>query len=160
AADAAIVVLLLIAGPRLPRVGNRGAVARAAAVAIVTLMLAAAAGIAFATIPKHGLIVSGEDSYDFGTLTTADAARCEHTFTVRNTSRNPLRITGFKSSCGCTLAEVPTTPIPPGASADVRVRADWSKVTGSTASTVTLQTDNRWTPRAELTIRAQITPPR
>jgi hypothetical protein len=158
AADAAIVVMLLLAGPRLPRVGNRGAVTRAAAVAIFTLMLAAAAGIAFAAIPKHGLIVSGDDSYDFGTLTTAQAGRCEHAFTVGNTSRVPIRITSFKSSCGCTVADVPTAPIPPGGSAEVRVRADWSKVTGSTASTVTLNTDNHWTPRVELTIRGHITP--
>ena len=86
------------------------------------------------------------------------AGRCEHTFAVRNTSQRALRITGFHSSCGCTIAELPAPAIPPGGWAEVRVRADWSGVVGQPYARVTLYTDNFWTRRVLLTIHAEIPP--
>jgi hypothetical protein len=41
----------------------------------------------------------------------------------------------------------------------VRVVADWKDVDGKTASTVTLETDARWTPRVVLTISGEVKQP-
>jgi hypothetical protein len=156
AIDLAIVVMLLVAGPRRADTMQRSRLRRAGAALAIVLMLSVAAGIAFAAIPKRGLVATEDGTHDFGKISAAEAI--EHTFTVRNTASTPVHITGYKSSCGCTVADIPTAPIASGGSANVVVRASWKDFTGRTASTVTLQTDNRWTPKVELTISGEIVP--
>src|SRR5690606_23826755 len=52
--------------------------------------------------------------YDFGTIKEGDVATHEYEFT--NNGKNPLIISSAKGSCGCTVPEYPTEPIPPGKS--------------------------------------------
>lgn len=158
AIDAAMVVMLLVLGARGARVKGRphSKAWRGGVIATTILMLAVAGGVAFAAVPKRGLVAMENGTYDFGILSVEQAKQCEHTFVVRNTASVPVRITNYKSSCGCTVAEVPTTPIAPGDSATVIVRATWEDFTGRTGSTVTLETDHRWTPRVALTITAEV----
>jgi len=154
--DLLIVLLLVLVGPRPPRTGRRGGIARTGAVTIVVLALIAVGAAAFAAAPKRGLVAAEKGIYDFGVVPARQAKRCEHIFLVRNTAKEAVRITGFKSSCGCTVAELPASSIPPGGSAEVRVRADWSGVAGSVYARVTLETDNRWTSRVPLMINGEI----
>jgi hypothetical protein len=71
-----------------------------------------------------------------------------------------VTITQAHSSCRCTVASAPTEPIPPGGTAEIVVRADWSDVIGEPLSRVTLETANWLTPRVELVIRGRgISPP-
>jgi hypothetical protein len=131
---------------------------RIALMAFTVLMIAAAGAVAFAALPKRGLMVAGSAVHDFGLVAPDRAARCEHTFLIRNTASRPIRITGFHSSCGCAVAYLPASPIPPGDSAEVRVRADWTGVVGQPYARVTLSTDNFWTRKVLLTIHAEIPP--
>jgi Protein of unknown function (DUF1573)/Methylamine utilisation protein MauE len=167
AIDIILVVLLLLAGPRTaaassaPSSPRRPLAERAgvfAMVAIVALMLLSAAGVGFAAWPKRGLVaVENGGRYDFGIIPAADAARCQHTFLLRNTSARPLNITGSSSSCRCTVADVPTyRSIAPGGSVSITVRADWSDGAGPTTSTFTLQTDSFWTPKVPLTLGGDV----
>ena len=154
AVDLVMLVLLLIAGPRPRRIRQSGA-RRPIAALFIFLMIACAAAVAYAAAPKRGLVAQDPD-YDFGILAPDRADRCEHIFLVRNTSSRALTITGWQSSCGCTTADVPTHPIPPGQAAEVLVRANWSGVTGQPYARITLETDNRWTRHVPLVIHSQI----
>jgi hypothetical protein len=162
--DLLMVVLLSVIGPprpqRDPRLSRAGWLRwrRFAVVTFVILMSGAAGAAVFAAAPKRGLVVTGGAVHDFGIVGPDKASRCEHAFIVRNTSSRPVRVTGFLSSCGCTVAELPTSPIAPGGVADVRVRADWTGVVGKPYARVTLQTNSFWTPRVLLTIHAEIAP--
>jgi hypothetical protein len=91
--------------------------------------------------PRYGLIADTY-SHDFGTLKLSEAGSAEHVFTLRNTSDQPIRIIKSTSTCGCTVAEVPTEPVAPGASARVRVKADCSQRPGQQTEHVRLATDH------------------
>ena len=125
---------------------------------LIALVILAAGVSTYAAMPKRGLVADDRGVHDFGTLRAEDASLCEHIFVLRNTSSQSIRVTGFTSSCACTVADVPNAPIPPGSSAEVRVQAHWGSGAGSTYSRVTLRTDNRWTPEVHLTVNAQIIP--
>jgi hypothetical protein len=153
--DMLVVLLLMLSGPRPASRRPRGAFVRAGGAVLLALMVLAAGAVAFAAVPKRGLVAEN-GAFDFGIVNPAQANRAEHTFTVRNTSQRPIRITGSRSSCRCTVAEMATTPIAPGEATKVHVRADWSKVVGSASAQVTLETDNRWTPEVPLVINGQV----
>ena len=161
AVDGLIVVLLSVLGPPHPRPAARPRPRRLvwkrlALGGLVVVMIAAAGAAIYAAVPKRGLVVDGRGFHDFGAVAPDRAGHCEHVFIVRNTASRPLRITAFNSSCGCTVAELPSGSIPPGGTADVRVRADWTGVVGKPYARVTLKTDNFWTRQVLLTIHAEI----
>jgi hypothetical protein len=163
--DAVMVALLLLAGPQIEpsdgaRAMRRRVAWRLAAGAFAALMLVSFAGAAYAAWPKPGLVADAPDNYDFGTVSAdrAAAGRLEHAFVVRNTASRPLRITGARNGCACTVTDLPAAPIPPGPSATVTVRADWSGVVGRPYAQVTLETDSFWTPRVPLVVQAEIVP--
>jgi hypothetical protein len=161
--DLLVVVLLVLAGPRPPMRSAavsfvRRALTRAGSVVIITLMLLAAAGVAFAALPKRGLVAEKDGVHDFGVIPADQAGSCEHTFVVRNTSSRPIRITGWRSSCQCAVAQLPDSPIPPGGAEAVRVRADWSGTSGIAIAQVILETDNLWTPKVPLKIHGEVEP--
>ncbi len=60
-----------------------------------------------------------ESSHDFGTV-PAGKDTLWYSFTFTNTGNEPLQINDVKTSCDCTLAEWPKTPLQPGKSAIVR----------------------------------------
>jgi hypothetical protein len=153
--DILMVALLMWVGPRPRRL--TGIPLRVAAAVMAILMLGSAAAIAFAIAPKPGLVAAAGE-YDFGKVSADQAARCDHVFLVHNRGHSPVRVTGYKSSCGCTVAEVPAGPIGPGASAEVKVKADWAGVAGTPYARITLHTDSWWTPRVPLVIHAEVEP--
>jgi hypothetical protein len=116
AIDLVMVVLLAAIGPPRPRSGTLSdrRWRRAGLVALVVLMLLAAGAAVFAAIPRRGLVVANGAVHDFGLVPADRAARCGHVFVIRNTASHPVRITGFDSSCGCTVAHLPASAIPPG----------------------------------------------
>lgn len=158
AIDLAIVILLIVVGPRQPRSSPSRRPRRVLAAMMAALMLLAIAATLYSAVPKRGLVASEHGTHDFGILTVSAAAHCEHAFTVTNTAERPLQITGASSSCGCTVAELPRGPIEPGSSAVVNVRADWSKAEGHMVSRVVLQTDSYWVPEVVLLVTAEVRP--
>jgi hypothetical protein len=153
--DVLIVAALIATGPRSPSANPAGRGRRAAGVAIVGLMLLGVGATVYSAIPKRGLIAAENGIHNFGVLTPATAI-CEHAFVVENTGSRPIRITRSSSSCGCTVARTPAEPIPPGGSAVVTVRADWSKGDGHTISRVVLYTDGVWTPEVVLLVTGEV----
>ena len=77
-----------------------------------------------------------ETEYRFGTVASGEVV--EHVFTFTNEGRVPLLITGTHSTCGCTVADYPREPIPPGEGGAVSVRFDTKNKSGGQRKPVTI----------------------
>ncbi len=60
--------------------------------------------------------------FDFDTV--GQGAVVEHTFTFKNTGKEPLLISSARSTCGCTVPEWPKAPVEPGETGEINVRFD------------------------------------
>ncbi len=67
-------------------------------------------------LPK---ITFKEKNYDFGVL--IDGEKVSHIFHFKNTGNTELVITKVSTTCGCTVADYPTKPIPPGGEGKIEV---------------------------------------
>jgi hypothetical protein len=65
------------------------------------------------------IMTFNESRYDFGRITEGDEV--SHVFKFANTGKTPLIIKDIKTQCGCTAADYPKDPVPPGATADIKV---------------------------------------
>ncbi|MCU0328280.1 MAG: DUF1573 domain-containing protein [Chitinophagales bacterium] len=63
-----------------------------------------------------------QDLYDFDTIVAGDVIH--HEIRAQNKGKNPYFIIDLKVSCGCTIAEYPKKPIPPGEFAVIKVTFD------------------------------------
>ena len=61
-----------------------------------------------------------EDKYEFGDIIQGDVI--EHVFEFKNSGNAPLILQDVKTTCGCTVPEWPRAPLPPGATAELRVK--------------------------------------
>ena len=65
-------------------------------------------------------IVFLEEKYEFGDIIQGDVI--EHVFEFKNSGNAPLILQDVKTTCGCTVPEWPRAPLPPGATAELRVK--------------------------------------
>ena len=71
--------------------------------------------------PTNGpKIVFLEDKYEFGDIIQGDVI--EHVFEFKNSGNAPLILQDVKTTCGCTVPEWPRAPLPPGATAELKVK--------------------------------------
>lgn len=89
-----------------------------------------------------------ESSYDFGTI--KQNTENLHVFSFTNTGNNPLIIQTANGSCGCTVPEYPTEPIPPGGTGEIKVKYSPGEQIGTQQKTVTIMAN---TDPAETTIQ-------
>lgn len=69
-------------------------------------------------------VLVGEDRHDYGVILIPDGeegAWAEHTFTLRNRTRQPLTIEQVHTSCGCTATRYAPHVVQPGENLEVRV---------------------------------------
>ena len=92
--------------------------------------------------------------YDFGTL--KQGAECQTAFVFTNTGNAPLIISKAQASCGCTVPESPKDAIPPGKSAQIKVKYDSNRV-GTFEKTITVSS-NAKTQQKVLRIKGRIEP--
>lgn len=95
-----------------------------------------------------------EASYAFGAVDRG--IPIEHRFAIRNDGTEPLQLEHLKSSCGCTVALASGRDVPPGGTSEVLVRLDTSRITGRTAKTVSVYTNDPATPIIALTLTGQV----
>lgn len=87
--------------------------------------------------PESGAVLTVENAtHDFGAVPAGVVV--EHAYTITNTGRGPLLITDARSSCGCTVADYPQTPLAPAERARVTVRFDTANRSGRQSKTVKL----------------------
>ena len=69
---------------------------------------------------KGPKIVFSENKYEFGDIIQGDVI--EHIFEFKNSGNSPLILQDVKTTCGCTVPEWPRAPLPPGATAELKVK--------------------------------------
>ncbi len=60
-----------------------------------------------------------KEIYNFGMITEGD--KVSYSFTFENTGKSDLVISNAQASCGCTVAEFPKEPVPPGKRSSINV---------------------------------------
>ena len=92
---------------------------------------------------------------NFGEVWQGERAAGE--FTVRNVGTAPLTLT-LKSSCGCTVASKPRSPLEPGESDTFRITYDTFKRKGKANQTVTLTTNDPDQPNVRIAVTGEVKP--
>ena len=125
-----------------------------AAVGLVLLAATVAIGYA-ARPPVHGRIELSATEFDFGEV--PDTQPVSQVFRVRNVGKGPLQITGVSTSCGCTMARLSSSVIPPGQRADLVVTfdPDYHPTQGQVVRLVWFATNDPVQPWAEVRILAE-----
>ncbi|HNL06551.1 MAG TPA: DUF1573 domain-containing protein [Chitinophagales bacterium] len=80
-----------------------------------------------------------ETTYEFGTVVVG--TKIEHNFGFKNTGTEPLLIEDAKSTCGCTIPDIPLEPIMPGQSNKIHVMFDTKGKVGEQTKVVTILTN-------------------
>lgn len=93
--------------------------------------------------------------YFFGTVNEGDIVTTNFSFT--NTGPVALILFDAKSSCGCTVPEIPKEPIPPGERGVLGVTFNTSGKTGTQSKTVTV-TANTVPTETQVILRGEVTP--
>lgn len=96
-----------------------------------------------------------EPVHDFGKMVKGESG--SHTFVLRNSGDEPLRVAGIKPSCGCTVAEFDRV-IPPGGEGNVTAVLDTMTVTGKVSSALEVFVEGHQTAMATLELRAEVVP--
>lgn len=79
-------------------------------------------------------------------------------FPFTNPSRSPVTITGVKSTCDCSVADLPEKPIPPGGTGVLKVRYDPGTTLGQRTVPVEVTTDEPDSKPTVLHIKATLEP--
>lgn len=91
--------------------------------------------------------------WDFGDVWQGDAVQGE--LIVKNTGEGPLMI-DVRSSCGCTVATKPKSPLGPGESDKLVISYNTQKRKGPANQTVTLTTDDPAQPSVPITVKGTV----
>jgi hypothetical protein len=105
-----------------------------------------------ATAPAPQLVVV-DAVRDLGKIQRGERAEVE--FTLENRGEGPLKIKSAQPACGCTVASF-DAEIAPGGSGHVRAWLDSSTLAGAVAKSITVVSNDPASPRAVLTIKAEI----
>lgn len=77
--------------------------------------------------------------YNFGLMSEGEKA--VHSFEFTNNGSTPLIIVHAKGSCGCTVADYPSKPTPPGGKASIQVMFDSQGKSGYQEKSVVITTN-------------------
>jgi hypothetical protein len=99
--------------------------------------------------PRASIHVN-EMTYDFGQV--LESAEVVHDYTVRNTGRMTLNISGVRTSCGCTIAHF-DKEIPPGGEGKVTLKVNLKGFQGKISKTATVSSNDPKNP--ELVIKVE-----
>ncbi len=115
---------------------------------------AADSGLLSASLVKNPYTASGTDTaiaaqlatlifkdttHDFGTIHEDD--KVQYDFEFENGGQSPLIISKATGSCGCTVADFPHEPLPPGKNGKITVSFNATNKIGPQNKTVTLTTN-------------------
>ncbi|GIV27879.1 MAG: hypothetical protein KatS3mg027_1693 [Bacteroidia bacterium] len=80
-----------------------------------------------------------EEEHDFGKIVQGEKVTYDFKFT--NVGKSNLVISNAAASCGCTVADFPKEPIPPGKSGKITVEFNSEGKSGYTEKTITVVTN-------------------
>lgn len=119
----------------------------------MTMILLLSNSLSVVAIAAPDLTVD-QPVFDFGTI--AQGKKVEHVFILKNKGTTPLTIKNTSTSCGCTAANVSSSVIQPGKSAEIKTTFDSSNFTGKVTKTVSVETDAPQNPVRTLTLKGTI----
>ena len=76
-------------------------------------------------------------------------------FTFKNTGDQPLVLKNVETTCGCTIADYPKSPIAPGQTGTVKVNYDTERV-GAFSKTITVHSNAKDSGRKVLRIKGRV----
>jgi hypothetical protein len=88
---------------------------------------------------KLPVIKFTEESYNFGKIIQGE--KVSHTFTFTNEGKSNLIVASAKASCGCTVAQPPKEPIPPGGTGKIDVVFDSNGKSGNVSKSISVVTN-------------------
>ncbi len=80
-----------------------------------------------------------EEEHDFGKIVQGEKVSYDFKFT--NVGKSNLVISSAAASCGCTVADFPKEPVPPGKTGKIRVEFNSEGKAGYTEKTITVVTN-------------------
>jgi len=92
--------------------------------------------------------------HDFNTA--IEGAKLPHSFTFRNTGREPVYIERISSSCGCTVAEVSERVIQPGRKGEIKATFDTTGFSGQVKKEIYVYLKGVKAPGNTLTIKGTV----
>lgn len=118
------------------------------------VMLGVVAALARQQTNRNGPSLIGTTIHDFGVIALGNTTSpLQHTFVLRNQSKNPVRIQRLSTTCGCTDASFDVDRVPPGGSVRVSATLHLSD-SGTKEAQVLLDTDQEGQRVVRLTLRA------
>lgn len=93
--------------------------------------------------------------HDFGTITQGE--KITYFFKFKNTGGSDLIISNVSAGCGCTVADYPKNPIPPGKEGKIAIQFNSKGKTGMQTQTATVFTNTN-PPTTVITINAMVEP--
>lgn len=105
---------------------------------------------------KLPVIKFKETTFDYGKIIQGE--KVVHSFEFTNEGKSNLVIASAKGSCGCTVAEPPKDPIPPGGSGKIEVVFDSNGKSGMVSKSISVLT-NCEPSNALLTISGEVIVP-
>ncbi len=99
-----------------------------------------------------------QSEFDFGTIPPDPPVA--YVFAVQNTGTAPLNLSNLLTSCGCTVAELSASVIPPGQRANLQVTfdPDFHETIGEVTRVVWMQSDDPTRPWLEFSVTADVQP--
>jgi len=85
---------------------------------------------------KLPIIKFTESEFNYGKIIQGE--KVAHTFTFTNEGKSNLVIASAKASCGCTVAQPPKDPIPPGGTGKIEVVFDSNGKSGMVSKSITV----------------------
>jgi hypothetical protein len=105
------------------------------------------------SLPKFQFV---EEEHDFGKIIQGE--KVSWSFRFKNIGKSDMIISSVKGSCGCTVADFPKKPIPPGEENQITVSFDSEGKRGMQNKTLTVAANTQ--PNVKiLTIKAEIVEP-
>ncbi len=80
---------------------------------------------------------------DFNYGDVPQGEKVEHIFKFKNTGNAPLILNNVLSTCGCTVPEWPTSPIPPNEEGSLKVIFDSTAKIGRQNKVITIRSNSR-----------------
>ena len=85
------------------------------------------------------ITILGKENINFGNIIEGEEVNIE--FRIKNTGKGDLIIANAKSSCGCTVAELPKKLLAPGEEGEIEVIFDSENRIGKQRKNITLMTN-------------------
>ncbi len=123
-------------------------------VLFITALVSAISVSGWAETARHPSISVADDSYDFGFVPID--YRVSHTFYVKNTGDDVLKIDNVVQNCDCTTSELDSKEIQPGDSTELTMVFHTKNYYGRTTRTLTIHSNDPVNPEYDLSYTAEL----